>query len=160
MSSLLTLTGLFFWKEELVELVLSQQASLLNPASDAPTADNFGETTLQHDLNCHITSGVPDLSTPSLISEEGSASPEPPTPPTHVTNLEPGFQERDQVNSFLKGGMGIQVGCVLVECMCRFLTSESLTSRVCLQAPRLFSEVTEQLGASRTDMNLRRSCWL
>lgn len=93
-------------KEELVELVLCQQASLSDSVADIPTADNLGETTIQHDLNCHITSDVPDLSTPSLISEDDSAPPESPTPPTHVTNLEPDFQERDQVNSFLKGDMG------------------------------------------------------
>lgn len=93
-------------KEELVELVLCQQASLSDSAADTPTADNFGETTIQHDPNCHITSDVPDLSTPSLISEDGSAPPEPPTPPTHVTNIGPDFQERDQVNSILKGIWG------------------------------------------------------
>lgn len=98
-----------FVKEELVELVLCQQASLCDTVADTPTADNLGETTIQHDLNCHITSDAPDLSTPSLISEDDSAPPESPTPPTHVTNLEPDFQERDQVNSFLKGDMGIQV---------------------------------------------------
>lgn len=83
-------------KEELVELVLCQQASLCDTVADTPTADNLGETTIQHDLNCHITSDAPDLSTPSLISEDDSAPPESPTPPTHVTNLEPDFQERDQ----------------------------------------------------------------
>ncbi|XP_011606620.1 E3 ubiquitin-protein ligase rififylin isoform X3 [Takifugu rubripes] len=83
-------------KEELVELVLCQQYSLPNSAADSPTAVNLGETTIHHDLNCQITSDVPDLSTPSLISEDGSAPPDSPTPPTHVTNLEPDFQARDQ----------------------------------------------------------------
>lgn len=97
------------FKEELVELVLCQQYSLPNSAADSPTAVNLGETTIHHDLNCQITSDVPDLSTPSLISEDGSAPPDSPTPPTHVTNLEPDFQARDQVNSFLKRDMGILV---------------------------------------------------
>lgn len=138
-----------FVKEELVELVLCQQASLSDSVADTPTADNFGETTIQHDLNCHITSDVPDLSTPSLISEDGSAPPESPTPPTHVTNLEPDFQERDQVNSFLKGDMGIQVwymGCVHVECIYRFFISVFFTSRVCVHALTVLQyEATEHL---------------
>uniref|UniRef100_H2TNM8 Ring finger and FYVE-like domain containing E3 ubiquitin protein ligase n=1 Tax=Takifugu rubripes TaxID=31033 RepID=H2TNM8_TAKRU len=56
-------------KEELVELVLCQQYSLPNSAADSPTAVNL---------------------------EDGSAPPDSPTPPTHVTNLEPDFQARDQ----------------------------------------------------------------
>ncbi|CAG02179.1 unnamed protein product, partial [Tetraodon nigroviridis] len=104
-------------KEELVELVLCQQASLSDSAADTPTADNFGETTIQHDPNCHITSDVPDLSTPSLISEDGSAPPEPPTPPTHVTNIGPDFQERDQVNSILKGIWGSKASLSDLTCL-------------------------------------------
>lgn len=99
-----------FVKEELVELVLCQQPSLSDSVADTPTADALGETTLRHDLNCHIASDVPDPSTPSLVSEDDSAPPEPPTTPTHVTSLEPDFQESDQVNSFFRG--------IMVLCSC------------------------------------------
>lgn len=89
-----------FVKEELVELVLCQQPSLSGSVADTPTPDTLGETPLHHDLDCRITSDVPDVSAPSLNSEDDSAPPESPTIPTHVTNLEPDFQESDQVNSF------------------------------------------------------------
>lgn len=141
MSYLLGLIPALIWpfifvKEELVELVLCQQTSLSDSAADTPTADNLGETTIQHDLNCHMTSDVPEPSTPSLISEDGSAPPESPTPPTHVTTLEPGFEETDQVNPFLKGALGIQgviQGCVHVECSYRRLYSVFLR-HLCIHA--------------------------
>ncbi|XP_067451819.1 E3 ubiquitin-protein ligase rififylin [Thunnus thynnus] len=84
-------------KEELVELVLSQQSSPSSSfAPETPTSDPTSVTSDPPDLTPHISTLTPEPLSPTQTPDPSAVQPEVPSPPTETTPAELDAQDEDQ----------------------------------------------------------------
>ncbi|KAM7412389.1 hypothetical protein PAMA_019992 [Pampus argenteus] len=83
-------------KEELVELVLSQQSSPSSSSAETPTSHSTSVISDHPDMTPHISTLTPESPSPTQATDPPAVQPEAPSPPTEAAPAELEAQDEDQ----------------------------------------------------------------